>query len=397
MPRRSKGYSKTAYKKKGKWYGRLRLSIGPAGRPKEYMRQARNKTHARQLADELEEKYVAGGTEALDAENMTFADLVARFKEKRLIEPVYIGERKVAGYKHKGKLEGRIDRLAEYFGAQLLSQITLAQIEDYKVHLIKTPTRFEKQRSVYDVNHQLRTLRLLLNFAKKSRWLKENPMDFATEPLINPGDEIPRSRPEKRGEFEKLLRQCVGPRVHLRPWILCAIETSMRPGEITRLTREDILFDEGVIRVTASNSKTNRERYVPLTAPLAAELRGWLNFIAEDPVWSEAVPDEPGARIFGPAASNRKAFSTACRLAGIKDLQRKDLRKWATTRYVAGARRAGIPENQVMTVTGHTKFETFRWYLLTDKETVRSLGDALDAERESKRGAEGGTKQNGHQ
>jgi integrase len=76
----------------------------------------------------------------------------------------------------------------------------------------------------------------------------------------------------------------------------------MRPGEITRLMRGDILFNEGLIRVTASNSKTNRERYVPLTAPLAAELRRWLNFIAEDPVWLEAVPDKLEARIFGPAA-----------------------------------------------------------------------------------------------
>src|SRR5262249_47597536 len=151
---------------------------------------------------------------------------------------------------------------------------------------------------------------------------------------INPGDEVPRRRPEKRGEFEKLLRQCVGPRAHLRPWILCAIETSMRPGEITRLTRGDILFDEGVIRVTASNSKTNRERYVPLTAPLAAELRSWFNAVAEDPVLSEKFPDGPESRIFGEAKTNRKAFATACRLAGIRNLQRKDLRKWATTRYV---------------------------------------------------------------
>lgn len=387
MARRSKGYSKTAIKMKGKWYGRLRITRPPGGQY--YTHQARNKTHARQLVDELEEKYITGGVEAVAAENMTFQDLVARFKEKRLIDPVFIGERKVAGYKHKDKLEGRIDRLAKYFGARLLSQISLAQIEDYKLHMIQTPIRDRKtgevkrQRSVYDVNHQLRTLRLLLNFAKKSRWLKDSPMDFATEPLINPGDEVPRRRPEEKGEFERLLSQCAGPRAHLRPWILCAIETSMRPGEITRLTRGDVLFREGLIRVAASNSKTNRERHVPLTAPLAVELRRWLRFVAEDPAWREMVPDEPGARVFGPAASNRKAFATACRLAGIKDLQRKDLRKWATTRYVAGARRAGIPENQVMTVTGHTKFETFRWYLLTDQETVRSLGDALDAQRKT--------------
>jgi hypothetical protein len=115
MARRTKGYSKDVVQKRGKYYGRLRITRAPGG--EFYTHQARNKTHAKDLLADLESKYITGGTEALNAENMTFADLVTRFKEKRLIEPVYLGERKVAGYKHKDKLEGRIDILKEYFGA----------------------------------------------------------------------------------------------------------------------------------------------------------------------------------------------------------------------------------------------------------------------------------------
>jgi hypothetical protein len=54
MPRRSKGYSKGAIPRDGKWYGRLRITKAPGGRVRTYERLARNKTHARQLADELE-------------------------------------------------------------------------------------------------------------------------------------------------------------------------------------------------------------------------------------------------------------------------------------------------------------------------------------------------------
>lgn len=386
MARRTKGYSRTVVKKRGKYYGRLRITKAPGG--EHYTHQARNKTHANQLLDDLEAKYITGGSEALNAENMTFTDLVARFEEKRLIDPIYLGERKVAGYKSKDRLENRIKRLKEYFSEIRLEDLTLGKIEDYKLHLIRMPTQRKdaegnpKQRSPYDVNHQLRTLRLLLNFAKRNHWIKENPFNIANEPLINPSDELPRHRPEKKGELEKLLKQCIGPRAHLRAWIVVAIETAMRPGEIDRLTRADVLFDQGVIVARATTTKTNRRREVPLTRLLASELRSWFNSIAEDEELSKRIPDQPDALIFGGVKSNKRAFKTACTKAGIQDLQRKDLRKWSTTRLVAALRKYGIPELHGMAITGHTKISTFQWYLNTDRETVKSASDALDAQRD---------------
>src|SRR5262245_46094702 len=103
MPRRSKGYSKGTVTRDKKHYGRLRITKTPGGKPKTYERQGRNKTHAKQIADELEKKFIAGGTEALDAENMTFADLAERYKKIKVIDAVFDGDIKVAGMMPAGK------------------------------------------------------------------------------------------------------------------------------------------------------------------------------------------------------------------------------------------------------------------------------------------------------
>jgi hypothetical protein len=82
--------------------------------------------------------------------------------------------------------------------------------------------------------------------------------------------------------------------------------------------------------------------------------------------------------------TNKKAFKTACRDAKIENLQRKDLRKWGTTRLVAALRGYGIPELHGMAITGHTKISTFQWYLNTDRDTVTAAAAALDARRKKK-------------
>ena len=382
MPRRSKGYAKTAIKVRGKWYGRLRITL-PNGKHKDYWRQGINKTNARQKAEELEAEYLAGGSEAMNAREMTFSGLCAEFRAKKLIDPVYLGERKVAGYKHKEKLNGHLRRLEKYWGASLLHEITLPKIEDFKLYLIRKPTKRGGQISAYDVNNQLRALRLVLNFAKKNRWIQTNPFEFADK-LINVADEIPRDRPEKDGELEQLLAACTGRRLHIRYWILCSIETAARTSEVDRITREDLLWDEGVIRLRVSTTKTQQERFVPITALLGRELREWLDIISTSEYWSRRIPDTPDARIFGPQTSNEVGFANAVRDAGLVNLMRRDLRHWGTTRLVDALAKAGLSDKHGMKITGHTVEKTFRRYLRTDKEIVRAAGAALDELRRLK-------------
>lgn len=379
MPRRSKGYSAYVVLRKTGWYGRLRI-LRPGQKPKEYSRKAENRTHAKQIARELEEKYLRRGRRALDADNMTFAELVAEFRRTELVRAVYDGEKKVKGYAQPEKLEVYLRHLVDRFGLSRLHEIQPRDLTDYKAYLMELPTRRGKRRSIYDVNHHLRALRLVLNYAVLNRWLSSSPASEIKN-FINAAHEMPRQRPEGEGELDRLLEQCVGHRAHLRPWIVLAVETSLRVSEIDRLTRQDILWDEDIIQAQARNTKVNRRREVPLTPVLKEELQQWFEFCETTDGWCELVPDVPDAPIFGGFKENKRAFNAACADANIKNLLRKDLRHWGTTRLVEALRRAGIPELHGMVITGHTRVATFMRYITTDRATVQAAGQALAALR----------------
>ena len=383
MPKRSKGYSKSRFCQKGTWYGRLRVRQ-LNGKYKDYSRVAMNKTDARVVADKLEEIYIAGGVESLDASNLTFADLIAHFKQKKVIDPVYLGERKMAGYKGKDRMERLLKRLLDYFGSTALSKVNqLPTIEEYKLHLIRTPTRYGRERSAYDINHLLRALRLLLNYAKANKWIMDTPFGPGSG-LINTEDEVPRIRPELPGELDSFLEHCAGRRLHVRYWTITIVETAARTSEIDRITREDLDFEKRLIRLRVSVTKTQRERLVPMTALLEKSLREWLEIVETDPYWKRRVPLDQAARIFGAAESNRTAFESACRTAQITNLRRQDLRHWGTTRLTEALAKAGISHKHGMKITGHSQDKTYARYLITDEQVVQNVGAALDRLRESK-------------
>jgi integrase len=377
MPRRSKGYTSGAVWMKTAWYGRLRI-YRPGLKPKEYVRKGENKTHAKSLARDLEEKYIRGGRRAIDGDTMTFAELVQEFRRTELVSAVYDGEKKIKGYADPERLGCYLNHLVDRFGLMQLAKIQPRDLVDYKAYLIELPTRRGKRRSIYDVNHHLRALRLILNFAVLNRWIPYSPMSEIKN-FINAAHELPRQRPEGEGELERLLAQCVGHRAHLRPWVILAIETSLRVSEIDRLTRQDILWEEGIIVAQTKNTKLNRRREVPLTPILAEELRTWFAFCETAEHWCELIPNRPDAQIFGGFLDNKKAFRHACRDAGIENLLRKDMRHWGTTRLVAALRKAGIPELHGMVITGHTRVATYMRYITTDRVTVQAARDALAA------------------
>lgn len=361
---------KDAIQRAGVWYGRLRIRL-PDGTERSRSKVATSKAHAKRLADRLEREYLS--TAVIDSDRVTFADLVSRFKAERLQPAVYHGERKVSGYKWPRKLELRVDRLAKYFGRTLLADITPAVIQAYKAELIRQPTRYRRQRSPYDTNHQLRTLRLLLNYAIEQGWIQSNP--FARVRLLDVESEQPRERPERPGELERLLAACTGKRRPLRFWIIVAIETAARVSEIGRLEWRDVLWEEKLIRLRVGTTKTQRERFVPLTDRLDWNLRAWHEYCER----SERFSVHPEAKIFGGIISNKTAWNSACRAAGLEDLRRQDLRHWATTRLVNALAAAGIAPQHGMKMTGHTQEKTFRRYITTDKAIVREIGAALDS------------------
>jgi integrase len=379
MPRKSKGYSAHPHRNNGKWYGRIRLKK-PDGSTKYYTRQARNKTHAKQIADELEQKYVTGGIEALDAEDMTFGDLAEHYKRVKVIDAVFDGDIKVAGMMPAGKesAEKEIKGLLEYWSIKPIQNITHADLEEYKIEMLKKPVTYrwweggelvEKQRDeprkMASVNHLLRRLKAMLNFAKRKGWLRDNPFNRG-ESLISEAAEVPRNRAEREKELGKLLAACVGRREYLRPFILIMTDSALRLTEAKRLTRSEINFKRKFAMIKARNTKGNKPRIVPLSDRLLAELRNWCDKAKDDntPILQQT--------------NHKSAWKTLKEKAGISDdLQLRDLRGWGTTRIVNALEADRIPTEFGMKITGHTQRKTYERYIKTDEEVARRVGEAL--------------------
>lgn len=379
MPRKSKGYSKTAVKKKGHYYGRLRLTKPPYG--EYWTRQAKNKTHARQLTDELETKFIHGGVEALEAEGMTFGDLVKQYRKVKVIDAVFDGDIKVAGMMPQGKesAEKEIKALLEYWETVPIQQITHADLEEYKIEMLRKPVVWrwwkdgelieqqrDEPRKMASVNHLLRRLKAMLNFGKRKGWLGVNPFNQG-EPLISEAAEIPRNRAEKKKELQNLLDKCVGRLAYLRPFILVMADSALRLTEAKRLTRAEIYFKEKIVMIKARNTKGNKPRIVPISDRLLAELRIWCEKAESD--------DVPILR----QVAHKKAWKSLKKEAKINDdLQLRDLRGWGTTKMARAIEAAKLPPQYGMKITGHTQEKTYRRYLKSDIETAKEIGRAME-------------------
>jgi integrase len=342
-------------------------------------RKARNRSHAQTLIEQLRREIE---DESLPSSgDITFAQMAEIYLKARVTPAQYNGERKVSGMRAQRQAESEVDVLTKHFGDHLLAEISYEDIEDFRSRRLSEPytkaTDEEpaKFRKISSVNHSLRRLRALLNFAIQRKLLTINP--FSEGPsLISEADETPRNRPRKGDEEEKLLGQCTGRRSHLRAILIAAIDTAMRQGEILKLQRRDIDLARGLIIVRAFITKTATTRMVPISDRLREELERILGSI--DP--------EPETLLFGGIKSIKTAFRGICKDAGVMDLNFHDLRHWATTDLVAAFTESGLAVHHVMRITGHTQDKTFRRYIRTDEEIVKRGGQALELLRKRKGG-----------
>jgi len=110
----------------------------------------------------------------------------------------------------------------------------------------------DEPRKMASVNHLLRRMKAMLNFARRKGWLTVNPFNQG-ESLISEAAEMPRNRAEQEKELQNLLAACIGRRKYLRPIILIMTDSSLRLTEAKRLTRSELDFEKKVARVKARN------------------------------------------------------------------------------------------------------------------------------------------------
>src|SRR5690606_15725144 len=184
----------------------------------------------------------------------------------------FVGGRRISGFRQDLRtITNYLDRAVAFFGKRRVADIDYQDLRQFKRYVENIPAR-GKQRSVADVNHHLKVVRRMLNVAIEQGWIDTNPFSRGG-PLIVGSFETHRTRILDPVEESRLLAACENTRRrHIIPFVIFAIETGCRRGEIQKLRWSDVNLEGRVIRIEAENAKTLRTRLVPITERLRLTL-----------------------------------------------------------------------------------------------------------------------------
>lgn len=334
------------------------------GKRRDIKRKAVSRTHARTLAKEMLAELDQRGDQALDTARMTFAQLAQHYIDHYLIAPQYVHGRKVRGLRtyKEGRRLARM--LSAHFGKKLIREITHGDILRFKSARLDIPVRESGQRSIATINRELSMLQRVFTVAFREGWVTRHPFTAGGKNLISSSDEQKRERILSRDEELRLLDACDGRRAHLKPIIICALDTGMRRGEIFTLRWRDVDLPHRTINIQAFNTKTMRERTIKITPRLGREL---------ERLWAQSRQD-PSARVFGVEDTIKRSWATALRIAEIEGIRFHDLRHTCATRLVKGR----LELAEVSRVLGHTNIATTYRYVNLDETALDRAASILE-------------------
>ena len=345
-------------KRDGKLYVRISYTDG-LGKRRELMRRARDKQHAKQLQRELTKQLDSAGDNQraeLDAAKMTFAKVAATYDATRLIPAQYVGDRKVAGLRSLRTPKAFLQRLVAHFGGAKIRQITYNQVDEYRLK------RLSDGLAIGSVNRELALLCSLFNFAKREGFISRSPFEMGA-PLISLADETRRSRVLSRDEEEKLLLALSDSRrVHIRGLVVAALDSGARKNELLTLAWRDVDLLSGVIRLRSVNTKTARQRELPISARLRDELQRL-----------ESTPGDSEALVFN-SRNLQKHFAAALRDAGISNFRWHDMRHTFASRLA----HCGLSVPELAALMGHAQYQTTLRYANPTADTITKAANLLN-------------------
>jgi integrase len=257
-----------------------------------------------------------------------------------------------------------------------LGELPLAEIRTSDVEALRDWRKAEGL-SAYTVNHDLKLLRKMFNWAVRHGYLERTPFKIGTEPAVGLEKEIPRARRFDSDEEEQKVLDSSDP--YLRAVIVALLDTACRVGEILSLQWADVNLARREVTIQAAKAKTRTSRLIPLSSRLLAVLELRKYDPAGKPFGAEAYVfgNEQGDPVA--AATVRAAWGRTVRAAGLRDhLQLRDLRHEAGSRFDE----AGVSVNYVSKILGHASLSTTTRYLNIRR---RGLHLAMEKLEESRR------------
>jgi integrase len=170
-------------------------------------------------------------------------------------------------------------------------------------------------------------------------------------------------------ECQALIKACDA---HLRPIVICALNTGMRKGEILGLKWDDVDLVHGFILLQITKNGERREP--PINHTLMAILQDLFRGTGERPRRIDIPYVFYDTRTDGRYNNIQKSFNTAMKRAGIKDFRFHDLRHTFASHLVM----AGVDITTVKDLLGHkTLTMTLRYAHLAPSHKAKAV-DVLD-------------------
>lgn len=355
--------------KNGNWFARITYTC-PNGKRKDIKRKAKDKAGAKEIQKKLLNQLNSEGENSVVNSRMTFNSLSDHYAKVYLMPAEYFNEQKVFGLRAVERAKICLVHFREHFGNRKLREITYGDIYAYRSKRMKIITVQKKLLSIATINRELSVLRRMFNIALREGWILKNPFSCG-EALIQTSAERRRERVLTLEEEIRLLKACNHPqRKHLKTLLIALLDTGARKGEMLKLKWKDVDLESRLITIQALNTKTLKKRQLAITQRLYAEL---------SILW-ENSDKNLDSLVFGITDNVRKSFSSACKIAGIKEggidgLTLHCLRHTAATRLVKGQ----LPIQMVGRILGHTQPQTTYRYLSANDDTLRQAASILES------------------
>jgi len=247
--------------------------------------------------------------------------------------------------------------LDESFGDLKLNEINTGKIKDYQTKRINDGVE------PATVNRELSCLKNLFNEAKRSnKFFGDNPVSLIM--FLDENNE--KTRVLSLEEENNLIQNCPD---HIKLIVKTAIYTGMRKMELLSMKWSNVDLDNKLITIEATNSKSKKIKYIPISDDIAIELKkqklvtGFQDYVFLTPY---------GENYKGSDCMN--SFVRACKKANLKDVT------FHTLRHTFGSRGVETTGNIVAVgkILGHADLKTTMRYVHIDKslrDTVNKISE----------------------
>jgi integrase len=254
-----------------------------------------------------------------------------------------------------------IEHFKNFFaGDILLSSITYKEIERFKTHYKRLPTRRGTLRGPASINRMLACIHHMFEKALSWDMVEKNPLD-GHESLKAKGEKS-RLRYLTENEIEHLLDNCTNP--YIRDIIIAAINTGMRKEELLSLT-----WDKGKDGfIYLEKTKSQKPREIPINDDLDELLK---NIRRKNQLRSEYVFCDKNGKKF---SNLHRSFTSSLRRAKIEDFRFHDLRHTFASHFVM----RGGSIKALQEILGHATLAMTMKYAHFSQEEKKKAMNALN-------------------